>query len=645
MHFKNEILKRNAMIKTPNPPYRLALLSPSRELAAHVKTIMRERSEEMRYEYVDFETGPILAKACLVSGSEVVICHGGTGNAIIRALGHSVVIIDRTDMDVIKALKRARLLSKNVILSAYRDERHDLEEMEALLDLKIQHIAYDTQESLFKEIRRQYGRGNRVLVGGGVSKQYMESLGGKGFLIETNQHSVLLALDRAIAMARQKREENMRHADIVMILKQLQEGVICIDGDGRLIFSNALAFQMLRLKADATEEHLTPYYAPLGLLDVLRNMQPKLDTVVEIAGESFVVRAFPLTMHGAMRCAVAFFRDVPSLQKINRKIGEELYAKGFVARTGLDDIIGKSPKIVRLKEKILRYAASDAAVLISGETGTGKELTAHALHQESARRAKPFVAVNFASLPPNLMESELFGYEDGAFTGAKRGGKMGLFEMADRGTLFLDEVGEISHEMQLRLLRVLEAREVMRVGGSRIFPVDVRVISASHRPLLELVMDGRFRQDLYYRLSTLKLATPPLRERSEDIPLLLEKLLRRSGKPDTVISPYMIELLGSYHWPGNIRELLALVEGYLILLDSLEPDAALFHAILQENSRPIRKQNDAAPTFNPSLSLKENLEVVRADFVRKAVEHHKGDRAMAAHAMGISPSTLWRILR
>ena len=630
---------------TPMPPYRMTFLAHSRELADHVRLALRGRAEQVNYEFIDFETGPAKARACLEAGSEVILCHGGTGDAIRRSIGHSVVAIDRTDMDVIKALRRAKQVSDHVILAAYRDERHDLEEIESLLNLRIHHISYDSDAVLSTEVQRAYDQGVRVLVGGGVSKRYIESLGGTGFVIEPSQHSIQLALDHAIAIARQKREESMRHADLVAIFTQLQEGVLCIDADERLVFSNPLAFQMMNLPADAPEESLTPFFGPLGLKEVLRTMLPRPDNVAGMAGESFVVRSFPLTMHGNLRCAVAFFRDVPSLQKINRKIGEELYVKGFVARTGIEDILGESPPMRELREKTRRFAKAEAPVLISGETGTGKELAAHALHRESPRRRKPFVAVNFASLSPNLIESELFGYEDGAFTGAKRGGKMGLFEMADQGTLFLDEIGEISHDIQLRLLRILEAKEVMRVGGSRIFSVDVRIVSASHQPLLELAHSGRFRLDLYYRLSTLKLNLPPLRERVDDIPLILRRLLHRHGKPESVISPGMLQSLRGGSWPGNIRELLAIVESYLILLDRPEADPALLSSLLQEN-RPSERQGSARPPdWDPTRPLRENLDAARARFIAQAVEHHGGDRQLAALKLGISYTTLWRALK
>lgn len=193
---------------------------------------------------------------------------------------------------------------------------------------------------------------------------------------------------------------------------------------------------------------------------------------MKLGDESFIATTYPLIFSFDTPCAVSIFRDTPSLQKINRKINKELYSKGLCAHTTVEDIKGTSTAIKAMKNIIIKYAATDVNIFIQGETGTGKELVAHALHDASKRHTKPFVAVNISSISPSLLESELFGYEEGAFTGAKRGGKAGFFEIAHQGTLFLDEIGDISEETQLRLLRVLENREIIRVGGSRLQAVE-----------------------------------------------------------------------------------------------------------------------------------------------------------------------------
>ena len=202
-----------------------------------------------------------------------------------------------------------------------------------------------------------------------------------------------------------------------------------------------------------------------------------------------------------------------------------LMKRGHTSKYDFSNIIGKSKKITETKEIARKLARSNSTLLLIGESGTGKELFAHAIHKASNKQHGPFVAVNFAALPENLLESELFGYEEGAFTGARKGGHAGLFEQAHKGTIFLDEIGDASMKIQARLLRVLQEKEVLRIGGTKIIPIDVRIIAATNKNLEDLVSAGKFREDLFYRLKVLPIRIPPLRERKEDIPLLIEKML------------------------------------------------------------------------------------------------------------------------
>jgi transcriptional regulator with PAS, ATPase and Fis domain len=256
---------------------------------------------------------------------------------------------------------------------------------------------------------------------------------------------------------------------------------------------------------------------------------------------------------------------------------------------------------MEIKELARKKAKSDASVLIVGETGTGKELFAHAIHHASRRKDWQFVTVNCAALPESLLESELFGYEEGAFTGARKGGKPGLFELAHKGTIFLDEIGEMDMSLQARLLRVLESREVMRIGGDRMINVDIRIIAATNKDLWMLVEDGRFRKDLYYRLNVLPIEVPPLRERPGDILLLLERLQQVSGAKFE-IPPEVAEVLVRYPWHGNVRELKNLVD-YLTYLGKRSIDEKDFAPILKwpilaKKSEPEPLMADT-PGLNP----------------------------------------------
>ena len=639
------------------PPYRIALVAHSPELVDAVRRAVSLEDFSIGAPFTldvrlcDFDTAVPVARDCLEQGAEVVVCHGGTGNSIVEAIRHSVVAIDRTDMDLINTLRKASTVDTEIILAAHRREEHDIEAIEGLLGVSIHNIVYPDSGMLFREVDKLYARGVRVLVGGGASKRYMDDLGGAGFVIVTNRHSIRRAFARAGSLVAQKRREKALYNDLLAVFKQLGEGVVFLNGAGEPAFVNSKARSLLGLRKGDGTEASAAQFRRLHLYDCLKDQQPRNDAlVVEAGGGQLVVTTLPVALQQGNSGAVALFRDLPTLQKTSRRIGEELYAKGFVARKDLQDILGESRTLTELKAKILRFAPSTATVLIYGETGTGKELVAHALHRNSDRRNRPFVAVNFAALSEHLLESELFGYEEGAFTGARKGGRAGFFELADTGTLFLDEVGEISHEMQLRLLRVLEAKEVMRVGGCRYLPVDVRVICASHKSLLDLVREGKFRLDLYYRLATLKLQVPPLRERLDDVPLLVQNLLAQCGKSGRVICCDIDAAIREYSWPGNIRELFAVMESYLVQLQGDAPDAKLFLAILRENSPQHRKagrksEEDRDALFAPGRSLKESLHRARCTIIDAAVDFHSGDRQAAATGLGICYSTLWRSRR
>ncbi|EET9931268.1 propionate catabolism operon regulatory protein PrpR [Escherichia coli] len=313
----------------------------------------------------------------------------------------------------------------------------------------------------------------------------------------------------------------------------------------------------------------------------------------------------------------------------------------------LGDMLGQSPQMEQVRQTILLYARSSAAVLIEGETGTGKELAAQAIHREyfarhDARQGKkshPFVAVNCGAIAESLLEAELFGYEEGAFTGSRRGGRAGLFEIAHGGTLFLDEIGEMPLPLQTRLLRVLEEKEVTRVGGHQPVPVDVRVISATHCKLEEDMRQGQFRRDLFYRLSILRLQLPPLRERVADILPLAESFLKVSlaalSAPFSAVLRLGLQasetVLVHYDWPGNIRELRNMMERLALFL-SVEPTPDLTPQFLQLLLPELARESAKTPA--PRLLTPQ-----------QALEKFNGDKTAAANYLGISRTTFWRRLK
>ncbi len=327
-------------------------------------------------------------------------------------------------------------------------------------------------------------------------------------------------------------------------------------------------------------------------------------------------------------------------------------ADALRARHSLADLRGDSAAMQAIRRAVSLFARSPATVLIQGETGTGKELAAQAIHRESPRARQPFVAINCGAIAENLLESELFGYEEGAFTGSKRGGHAGLFETAHRGTLFLDEIGEMPLQLQTRLLRVLEEREVVRVGGVRPVPVDVRIISATHCDLEQRVANGQFRADLFYRLAVLRLSMPPLRERPADIlPLavwcLKHALAAMGARPHVNLHAEMLScqpLLSTYHWPGNVREMRNMMERLALFL-AAEPLQALSPHFIQQILPEItlKKQSlTSATLIDVATSAEVNSHEVS---IEKVLEMFQQNREAAAAYLGISRTTLWRKLK
>jgi len=327
------------------------------------------------------------------------------------------------------------------------------------------------------------------------------------------------------------------------------------------------------------------------------------------------------------RGEIEYYRDRLNLPKASKYI--------------LDTIIGESPIIISLKRIIEKAAASDSTVLIQGESGVGKEIVAQAIHNISPRNRKPFIAINCAALPELLLESELFGYEEGAFTGARKGGKPGKFELAEGGTLLLDEIGDLPLAMQAKLLRVIQEREFERVGGTRVIKFDVRVIAATNKDLRKLTAEGKFRIDLFYRLNVLPLYVPPLRERRQDVPLLIghfiEKISREKNVSPKIMSDGTMELLLKYSWPGNVRELENIIERALFLTEGNVARAESLPAHIQ--ALGINRQGSE---LKP---LKDAVREIERELVSEALRRAGNNKVAAAKMLGITRVTLYQKLR
>ncbi|WP_232696007.1 sigma-54 interaction domain-containing protein [Brevibacillus daliensis] len=348
--------------------------------------------------------------------------------------------------------------------------------------------------------------------------------------------------------------QGMLHINNILqrTLNMVQDGVIAYDHDGIITLFNRTAETIFGFSSEEAQKHTVEGLLHREGVDPITLQQEWKDCLIHIKKQKILINRQHIDENGLVTGGVLTLKIGKKVEELELKL--RMQSKGHEAKYSFSDLITSSEKMIKVVSRAEKMAKSDLSVLILGESGTGKELFAHAIHQASHRASFPFVAVNCSALPDNLLESELFGYEEGAFTGAKKGGKPGLFEQAHKGTIFLDEIGDISPNMQSRLLRVLQQKEVLKVGGTRLLHVDVRIIAATNRHLAKLVEEGKFRDDLYYRLKILQLEVPPLRERREDIPLLASYFLERRGAIEVGLDG-IYEALQYYRWPGNVREL------------------------------------------------------------------------------------------
>lgn len=647
-------------MKFKGEKFQFSLVVHSTEVADSVRAISDLDIEDLNVTLVDLDQAVPEARRLLAEGYEVIIGHGGTGALITQKIGHSVVNIPTTFLEEVYAIQKAMEYGSRIAVTSFMEPREGMKIIENLLDIDIRQIVFNSGRELEYGVNVAIDEGYTVCVGGGVSRKTAIGRGEHAVIIQPNPKEIQAALvqARAIASARRKEEEHAQK--LRTTLQIVSEGVIGIDAKGRLNFYNRAANDILghELGESSIGRSFSFLNRELGLTDVLTSGNPQIDEFKTIRDKNLLVNSLPILIENHIRGAVALFREVESIQNIHRKIREKAYCRGFSARYSFSDIRYQSPGMEKLIQRARKFSVTEGTILIKGETGTGKELLAHAIHNHSPRKDQPFVAVNCAALPETLLESELFGYEEGAFTGAKKGGKVGLFELAHSGTIYLDEIGDITPGLQLRLLRVLEAREVMRVGGDRIVPVDLRVVASTHKDLRESIECGKFREDLYYRLAQLSLQIPPLRQRPKDIPLITSSLCKQFQRNAQSLSRSIISCLEKHSWPGNIRELNSFLESYFILLGDQTNDEdlfrdlfsehlenACFHGIEKTASEEVfsGKRNNASTLNTPPLKVR--LKAAEKAIIEDVLESCGFDRQKTADRLGIGITTLWRKLK
>jgi transcriptional regulator with PAS, ATPase and Fis domain len=441
------------------------------------------------------------------------------------------------------------------------------------------------------------------------------------------------------------------------ITDQWSEGVIAAEPEGRVFYANEMYSRIFQVPiGKILGRNLFDVEPKSALVKVLRTRRPLVQQrqYVETIDKYVSCRITPIFIRNKFRGAVSVFSDATELAALDKQVRHteqvvtELQKRlRSLTEMGNMKIIGQAPAFLKILSKAAIAAQTTVPILIQGENGVGKEILASFIHQNSARAGRPLIAVNCASIPENLIESELFGYEEGSFTGARRGGQMGKFELAHLGTLFLDEIGDMSPAAQAKVLRAIEEREIQRLGGERNRSVDVRLIAATNQPLEEMIERKLFRQDLYYRINTVILQMPALRERREDIPLFANVFLRHFNEKYKKQVRFPSEALAffySHDWPGNVRELRNCIESGVIMAQSGFFEMPPFEQLRAGRPSPPFPADSSRPETEPPKRLKEILDRAEREALIKALAVCGGHRAEAQKLLGLGRRTFYRKL-
>ncbi|MFS0864467.1 sigma-54 interaction domain-containing protein [Fredinandcohnia sp. 179-A 10B2 NHS] len=431
------------------------------------------------------------------------------------------------------------------------------------------------------------------------------------------------------------------------IIDSAYEWIVVVDHEGKVVYINKNYCDFLGvLREEVLGKHVTGVIENTRMHIVVQTGEEEIGNPHYIKGNYMIANRIPIYSNNRIVGAVGtvIFRDTKEWDKMNSHIKSlmsqfQTYIEDWQENNGakytLSDIKTNSKQVLELKDKVKSIASGDISVLIRGESGTGKELFAHSIHQLSGRSKNPLIKINCGAIPEHLLESELFGYEDGAFTGAKKGGKKGKFLLAHGGTIFLDEVGDMPLHMQIKLLRVLQEKEVEPIGATKSIPVDVRVIAATNRPLEQMIEEKRFREDLFYRINVVPFTIPPLRERTEDINLLthffIGKITKRTGKRITSIDDEVLKIFHQHTWPGNLRELENVIEAATHLTNGERITVHSLPEYLVDDPKLLIGQKN----------LKEILEETEKRVIEKTLQKFRNDKQLAANALGISKSSMY----
>jgi len=635
---------------------KIGLIAPYLALAILAKKLQTRFPIEI--EEGDLKEGLKKAIQLQKKGVKAIVTRGGTALLIKSSPQVYLPIIEIrvTGYDLLEALTKAKNLKGKTAIIGFPNVISGGRKIAKCLNLNISYFEIKNESEVDKFLCKVKELGIKNVIGDHIVVEKTKLYGMNPVLIESGEKAVEAALEEAKNTVKVVEEEVKKAKRYKTILDSIHEGIIVLDERKKISVINRRVESLLGIKENLIlNKKLSSVLKELDIKDVWRKGKRITGCVVKAKGRELVANVFPVKIEKKVSGVVVNLTPLKVLQNTEIKVRKNLYNSGLVAGATFEDITQESRTIRDVIKKAKKYAATNLTILITGETGAGKDILAQSIHNYSSLRDNPFVAINCAALPESLLEMELFGYEEGAFTDAKKGGKPGLFELAHRGTIFLDEIAEMPLSLQNHFLRVIEEKRVRRIGGTKFIPVDVRIITATNKDLWKMVEEGKFREDLYYRVNVLHIHLPPLRERKEDIiSIFKETVSNLSGSSLTEINFEKIceelkDILLGYSWPGNIRELINFTQRLFFLSDGFKvkgdklKNIAVSELEKREKGVVIRK-NDIFELLKGGFSLRE---VENRILLEYALEKRKSGKSISeiAKELGISRTTLWKRLK
>ncbi|HCI4596594.1 TPA: sigma 54-interacting transcriptional regulator [Klebsiella quasipneumoniae subsp. quasipneumoniae] len=616
----------------------IVIFSVSSTITQRIINVLIERKLEIPV--YEFRYSDVLNKAneMIQSGTRIIISRGGTAALLRNNIPIPVIEIAHDFHGVYRILQEAKNKSQKIAAIGFPQFCRALRHYQSMTNDEFKICQVYNHHDIENVIKNLSENDYHMVIGGLTVAEMAKKYNLNVIEGDADNNSIEQAINEAHGLLKYINRENLKLVMSHAALNQSREGIMCVDQLGEIIYINAIGMTLFQCQVGDKlfkKEVFKDIYASMI------NESNVKEQAIEINGTlvSLSVRHFS-NRHNSYAVITGLSQESTLWQQTTSK---KSHLRGYATSYSFDNIIAQSPIMHQVIQKARLCAQHELPVHILGDTGTGKELFAQSIHHVSARSHGPFVALNCAAIPESLLESELFGYAEGAFTNARKGGKPGVFEMATNGTVFIDEISEAPLSVQVKLLRVLQEKQFSRLGGDTLLSADFRLITASNKDLGQLVASGEFRQDLYYRINILELQLPSLRERPEDIMVLIHHLLQQQNKHLTFTAD-AVNCLQNYDWPGNIRELQAVIYRLIVLLDGNTV-----------NKEVLQQISHLSPACHQSVSLVSDHTLVadESDLLKKqekqliasVIEKTDGDRTRASAILGISPTTLWRKLK